>query len=95
MKEKQKLVFWLCGKSRHLVNRCPQGKASKKTGGKAFEAKARQNIEKVESSRTHIALHCNKCGSHMHDTNSCPQSPFHVKREQVHLMNENCCDSNP
>jgi hypothetical protein len=55
--------------------------------GKYYKIKARHDREREESLKTQIIVHYNRCGSNMHDTNSCPNHPFHIKRKEVHLMN--------
>ena len=39
-----------------------------------------------------IPIHCNKCGSDMHNTDACPISPF-IKQEEVHIAQGNFSSS--
>jgi hypothetical protein len=83
------LTYWLCGKLGHLDNRFPQGEQSNKNKGKISQKKARQ---RAESSRQIISIRWNICGSSHHDTNQCRHHPF-PKREEVHMLQEVCCQS--
>jgi hypothetical protein len=56
--------------------------------GKLSEKKAKEALAKR---RLSLRVYCNRCGANDNETNQWPHHTF--KREEVHLLQEGCCQN--
>jgi hypothetical protein len=84
---RQKLKCWICGKEGHTAYHCPDNDAARKGKGKLSEQRAREYREKrAAEERRRVRFGCNRCGDPSHDTNDCPQGPFHQPKIEAHPL---------